>query len=134
MSYFFSMSVYLWKPWKIALKNFWLPACLVNFNPMSFDITSYCNSESTWGLLDSQSMISFSWSIGNWLNSWILYIGFHLFLQTVYGELGTVFETVWGGFFRVIIRDQVDHHMFTFFGIVKLSSQRLYMQTKMCYD
>ena len=34
----------------------------------------------------------------------------------------------------MIIRDQVDHHMFTFFGIGKLSSQRSNMQTKMCYD
>ena len=30
-------------------------------------------------------------------------------IYTVYGELGTVFETVSGGFFRVITRDQVDH-------------------------
>ena len=59
---------------------------------------------------------------------------YHLFLGTVYGELGTAFETVWGGFIRVTIRDQVNHHMFTFFGIVELSGQRSYMQTKMCYD
>ena len=34
----------------------------------------------------------------------------------------------------MIIRNQVDHHMFTFFRIVELSGQRSYMQTKMCYD
>ena len=41
-------------------------------------------------------------------------------LPIFYDELATSFETVWMRFHRVIIRDQGEHPMFTFFEIVEL--------------